>query len=140
MKDRNSVSSIIHQIAKLEESMINQQLHELNVNSDQAHTLRFIGDHSGTNQRSIATLLGRSAASVSNLLKGLESRQLIEKHLNPDNDREKQISLTPQGQKTVKNVNHAFNILDSRVDEVLSAPDQVRKQLNKIYQHLAKKE
>lgn len=140
MKDRNSVSSIIHQIAKLEESLINQQLHELNLNSDQAHTLRFIGDHSGTNQRAIATLLGRSAASVSNLLKGLESKQLIEKHLNPDNDREKQISLTTQGEEIVRDVKHAFEILDNRVGEALSSPDQVRKQLDKIYQHLVKKE
>ncbi|MGF2385148.1 MarR family winged helix-turn-helix transcriptional regulator [Lentilactobacillus otakiensis] len=119
MKDHNSFSSIIHQIAKLEENLINQQLHELNLNSDQPYALRYIGDLPGTNQRTIASALGRSAASVSNVLKGLEARKLIEKHLNPDNDREKQIALTSLGLKTVKNVVRAFDVLDEKVDGAL---------------------
>ncbi len=136
MKDRNSVSSLIHQIAKLEEGLINQQLHELNLNVDQAHTLRYIGDHPGTNQRAITIILRRSAASVSNLLKGLETRNLIEKKFNPDNDREKQLTLTPNGKQTVTAVKGAFDVLDEKVNAALLAPDAIFDQLTQIYQQL----
>ncbi|GEP73415.1 transcriptional regulator, MarR family [Lentilactobacillus rapi DSM 19907 = JCM 15042] len=136
MKNKNTISSLIHQIARFENQFINEKIREIDLNPDQAQALDFIHQHPGTNQQQIAQLLGRGAASISNLIKGLEKRHLVGKQPNAHNDREKQLFLTTYGETAAAQISQAFKLLNQQFEAALDNPDQLLNDLTNLYDRL----
>lgn len=136
MKNNHTVSSMIHQIARLENQFINEKIREINLNPNQAQALDYIRDHPGTSQQPIAKFLGRGAASVSNLIKGLEQRHLLGKQQNAHNDREKQLFLTTYGEQAALQIAATFDLLNKEIEQHLDNPNQTLTDLTNLYDGL----
>ncbi|GAY72203.1 MarR family winged helix-turn-helix transcriptional regulator [Lentilactobacillus kosonis] len=88
MEKDNSISTLLYRISVLQHTILGTKLKQIGVSQDQGRTLNLINNTPSINQTEVAKYLGRSAASTSNLLKGLEKKELIERRISQDSDRE----------------------------------------------------
>ncbi|WP_461215117.1 MarR family winged helix-turn-helix transcriptional regulator [Lacticaseibacillus sp. GG6-2] len=113
----------IFQITRDERQFISHQLKQHGLNVVQAQALNFIADHPGAIQRKLSHYLGKQEATTTNILKALEARELVVRRVATDNERQKQLYLSPQGQELVQSVHAVFIELEKRVSAPLT-PDE----------------
>jgi MarR family transcriptional repressor of mepA len=75
---------------------------------EQAFALGFLAQNPGSIQRDIAQMTRTSAASVSSLLQGLETRGLIERRTEDGNERSKRVYATPTGAELIAGFDSAM--------------------------------
>ncbi len=61
------------------------------------HTIMAIGKNPKINLTSLSRLLGISRSAISQMTNRLEKKDLVEKHRDPDNDKEILLCLSPKG-------------------------------------------
>jgi DNA-binding MarR family transcriptional regulator len=93
-------------------------IRERELSHEQAFVLGYLVRSPGAIQRDIADVSRTSAASVSSLLRGLESRELVERRTDPGNERSKRVYATPAGEKLIA----GFETAMLAADETLLAP------------------
>ena len=114
----------IFQVHQSERAYIVQQLKEANLNLIQARTLIYIGSNPGLIQKKLADNLGKQGATTTNILKVLESRDLIIRKIQENNERQKQLYLTPSGQDLAAQVRQVFIALEHQANAGLNAAEQ----------------
>ncbi|WP_461213641.1 MarR family winged helix-turn-helix transcriptional regulator [Lacticaseibacillus sp. GG6-2] len=100
----------------------------------QARALLYIDAHAKTNQKTLATYLGKQDATVTNLLKALEKRGLVLRKITPNNERQKELTLTPKGTAMVAEVQQIFYDRETKTAVLLT--DSEQKQLLTILTRL----
>lgn len=119
-----TIAALIHRLAAWQTAYMNQYLHDLSLNNDQANVIRFVNGHPGTNQQAIANLLSRNGASVTNLVKRLEQDSLLERRYLDGDERTKHLFLTTHGQAVNEQIDHGFTQLNRLVNEALTETQQ----------------
>lgn len=84
----------------------------------QAFVLNYLTEHPGAMQRDIAGATRTTAANVSGVVRGLETRGLVERHTVAGDDRSKRVHATPAGIALLEGRDEAM----ARADETLLAP------------------
>jgi DNA-binding MarR family transcriptional regulator len=93
-------------------------LRERELSHQQGFTLGYVEQNPGAMQREIAKISRTSAASVSSLLQGLETRGLIERRTEDGDERSKRVYATPVGSKLIAGFDDAM----LAAEETLLAP------------------
>ncbi|WP_321388282.1 MarR family transcriptional regulator [uncultured Enterococcus sp.] len=111
------------------------RLKKIGLNVQQARTLNYIFANPGTIQKGLAAYLGKQDATITNLLKSLEKKQLILRKIPDDNERQKQLYLTEKGSATVEKIQALFSELEQTLSDLLSEAElaaamQLMKKLN----------
>ena len=94
----------IYVVAHMGEQYIINGIRNLGLNVDQATLIKFVGANPGSRQKEICTALNRQAATVSNMIKRLEEKNLIIRRTDPNNSREKQVFLLPEGTAMINDI------------------------------------
>ncbi|MGY3778755.1 MarR family winged helix-turn-helix transcriptional regulator [Isobaculum melis] len=126
----DSIAEHIYMLSILQQKYVVDKLKQLQLNSVQARSLTYIFLYPGTIQRDIATYLGKQQATITNILKGLEERKIIYREIPKNNERQKNIFLTSDGEQLVKQVNLIFEQLNQKICNDLTIEE--KKQLKKI--------
>jgi DNA-binding MarR family transcriptional regulator len=91
------------------------QLSDLRLGFTQLAALYVLADGSTTTIGELAESLGRSPSATSRLVDGLVRRRLVERHEEPEDRRQRSVSLTQRGQALLRAVDRA------RADQFLTA-------------------
>ena len=91
------------------------QLGELRLGFTQLAALYVLADGSTLTVGELAEAIGRSPSATSRLIDGLVRRRLVERHLEPEDRRQRTLRLTPRGHAILRVVDRA------RADQFLSA-------------------
>lgn len=93
----NNFAEQLYTVGSLEDTYILKRLKKLNLSAEDATLIQYVGTHPGTRQKEIAQRLNRQAATISNMIKRLERRNLIIRRTDLTNSREKQVFLLQDG-------------------------------------------
>ncbi|MCI1986085.1 MAG: MarR family transcriptional regulator [Lactobacillus sp.] len=116
----NELVEHLFRLTREEQQFVQHQLKRHGLNVLQAQALNFIAQHPAAIQKALSQYLGKQEATTTNLLKVLESRQLILRRVAADNERQKKLYLTPEGQELVQVVHAVFIDLETRVSTPLT--------------------
>ncbi|EUJ44082.1 MarR family winged helix-turn-helix transcriptional regulator [Listeria riparia] len=122
----NELSEKIYMLSLLQQDYISKRLKGIHLNVLQAKSLNYVSVNSGTIQKDLANYLGKQNATVTNILKELEKKQLIYREIPKDNERQKKIFLTSGGEQLVGEVQQAFADLNQEMEQVISAKEKAQ--------------
>ena len=66
--------------------------------SSEIHTMAFIGTHPDINGTSLAKIMGVTKGAISQVIKKLEKKKLVDRYQNPTNNKEILLRLTKKGE------------------------------------------
>ncbi|MFD0896595.1 MarR family winged helix-turn-helix transcriptional regulator [Loigolactobacillus binensis] len=115
-----SLTEELYRLSIQQQHFVLTRLRKLNLNEYQARTLNYIAGHNGTIQKELAAYLGKQTATVTNILKGLETKGYITRKIPAGNERQKQLYLTAAGKNIVKQIQQIFQELETKVQQQLS--------------------
>ncbi|MFR3687729.1 MAG: MarR family winged helix-turn-helix transcriptional regulator [Enterococcus sp.] len=124
ISQREDLAEKIYMIGVLQQNFIVERLKTLHLNSLQSRSLSFIAMHPGSIQRDLANYLGKQQATITNILKVLEEKQLIYREIPKNNERQKNIYLTPDGEKMVEQVQAIFKELGKLVEAAFTMEEK----------------
>ncbi|MCH3921624.1 MarR family winged helix-turn-helix transcriptional regulator [Limosilactobacillus sp.] len=102
-----SLGEQIYLVGQMENKYILTKLKELQLTADTATIISFVNDHPGTRQKEINQALNKQAATVTNMIKRLEKRNLMIRRVDPENSREKQCFLLKDGLEIVDKIDQS---------------------------------
>ncbi|GAB6092875.1 MarR family winged helix-turn-helix transcriptional regulator [Furfurilactobacillus curtus] len=113
------------QAARQQRALINQQLTAtFDVTDQQAAVLEFVQDHPGRMQKDVAEMLHRRAATVSSLLKRLETGNYLIRKIPVDNTRQKVLLITEQGRAVVAAFKQSRQVAANKMGSQLTDDEQ----------------
>lgn len=121
---REDLAEKIYAVSTLQQNFVVERLKSLDLNSLQSRSLNFIAMYPGTMQRELANYLGKQQATVTNILKVLEEKKLIYRRIPKNNERQKNIYLTPEGEQMVEKVQTIFDELGRQMESVFSKEER----------------
>lgn len=68
------------------------------LHSSEIHTIAYIGSHPDINVTNLAKIMGVTKGAISQAIKKLEKKKLVERYQNPTNNKEILLRLTKKGQ------------------------------------------
>ncbi|MBC2675612.1 winged helix-turn-helix transcriptional regulator [Listeria booriae] len=122
----NELSEKIYTLSLLQQDYISKRLKGIHLNVLQAKSLNYVSVNSGTIQKDLANYLGKQNATVTNILKELEKKQLIYREIPKDNERQKKIFLTSGGAQLVGEVQQVFADLNQEMEQIISAKEKAQ--------------
>jgi MarR family transcriptional repressor of mepA len=99
-------------------------LRDRELSHQQGFTLGYVDQNPGAMQREIAKISRTSAASVSSLLQGLETRGLIERRTEDGDERSKRVYATPAGSKLINGFDGAMLAAEEKLLAPLSPSER----------------
>lgn len=124
LENVNNLSELLHGVVNAETNYIQNRLHSIDINQQQARLLKYIGDHPGTIQKDVAAYLNRQSATVTNMLKTIEKRGYISRKIPANNERQKQLFLLPAGEETVARIRTIFLHLEGQIETAVPVNQQ----------------
>ncbi|MDU5510948.1 MarR family transcriptional regulator [Enterococcus gilvus] len=121
---REDLAEKIYALSTLQQNFVIERLKTLHLNSLQSRSLNFIAMYPGTMQRELANYLGKQQATVTNILKVLEEKKLIYRRIPKNNERQKNIYLTPEGEQMVEKVQTIFDELGRQMESAFSKEER----------------
>ncbi|MGV9849398.1 MarR family winged helix-turn-helix transcriptional regulator [Streptomyces sp. NPDC003442] len=131
---RNRSFELFHSILWTQRKAAEEWLRARGLTHEQAMVIGYLEQRPGAIQRDIAEMSRTTAANISLMLKVLERRGLVERHIEAGNERSKRVYATPSGIELIAGLNATL----AEVDEVIFAPltdaekDTLEALLNKI--------
>lgn len=123
-ENEHSVVEALYRLNTLNQGHVLAKLRELSLTIHQARSLQFIAEHPATSQKHLADYLGKQDATVTNLVKVLEQRDLVSRAVVAGNERQKAVSLTTKGQALVVKIHGIFQHRETAVEQLLSQPER----------------
>ena len=113
-------------------------IRERDLSHPQSFVLGYLVQNPGAIQRDIAAVSRTTAASVSSLLQGLETRGLIERRSDVDSERIKRVYATPAGAQLIAGFDESMKATEETILAPLSATEResLRALLTKVTAHL----
>ncbi|MGM0169496.1 hypothetical protein IGI39_003812 [Enterococcus sp. AZ135] len=121
---REDLAEKIYTIGVLQQNFVVERLKTLQLNSLQSRSLSFIAMYPGTMQRDLADYLGKQQATVTNILKVLDEKGFIYREIPKNNERQKNIYLTSEGEQMVEKVQAIFQELGRQIESAFSQNEQ----------------
>lgn len=133
-----SLTEALYQLSTQQQLFVLDRLRKLSLNEYQARTLNYIAGHNGAIQKELAAYLGKQTATVTNILKGLETKGYITRKIPAENERQKQLYLTMPGENIVQQIQQIFRKLEAHVQQQLSMEQRaalatILRQLNQSF-------
>jgi len=128
------ISKLISMIARGHTIYLNHNLKDLGINSSQLHLLFEISHKNNINQEEIASRCNFNKGAVARSIKKLEDKNLIVREIDEENRRQKKVSLTEDGKKTL---NEAVKLLKNWESEVFNKDLIERELLQKVLKDMA---
>lgn len=121
---------------------IERQIDGLGIHPSQHHLLMYLAAHGSSSQRSIATAMGVSAATIAVSLKKLEKCGYIEKKVDAADNRFNQILLTKCGEEVVAKSERIFQDTDEKIFDGFSESEkeQLHSYLRRMLENIKKME
>ncbi|MFS0781982.1 MarR family winged helix-turn-helix transcriptional regulator [Bacillus sp. 1P06AnD] len=90
---------------------------ELEVNPQQGRMIMYIAEHQekGLIQKDLAKAFKRKGASITSMLQGLEKNGYIERKIQADNERQKQIFVLQKGKELVDQIDDIFSAMEDQL-------------------------
>lgn len=134
------VSNLLRSIMIKSQWAMEAKLKEFEITQQQARAIAYVIDNEehGVIQKDMADAFQRRGASITSLLKGLESRGYIERRIPKDNERQKMIYSLPKGRALSDTINQSFKEAEKNL---LTPLDEAERQelirlLKKLDSHL----
>ncbi|PEJ46716.1 MarR family transcriptional regulator [Bacillus sp. AFS017336] len=110
---------------KVREKLTNRTK-ELEVNPQQGRMISYIAQHQdqGIIQKDLADAFNRRGASITSMLQGLEKNGYIERKIQADNERQKQIFVLEKGKAIVDQINEMFSSAEVELIECLTEEEK----------------
>ena len=124
LENEHSVVEALYRLNTLNQGHVLAKLRELTLTIHQARSLLFIAKHPQTSQKNLADYLGKQDATVTNLVKVLEKRDLVTRSVVAGNERQKAVALTAKGQALVVKIHGVFHDREAAVKHLLSTPER----------------
>ncbi|MFP4089186.1 MAG: MarR family winged helix-turn-helix transcriptional regulator [Cyclobacteriaceae bacterium] len=99
IKVENSLSMVMGKASRLLTNRISKNLSEHNVTAEQWMLLASLWRKNGQTQQALAEVSNKNKASITHLIDNLEKRQLVTRHADESDRRNKIIYLTPEGER-----------------------------------------
>lgn len=109
-------------------------LRDTGLTSGQPKILDYLYDHDGAGQKEIAAACHMEAASLTAVLNGMESKNLIERRTLNGNRRSSHVFLTPKGKELQGKVLDAFRRLEELAFQNIS--DRDKEQFQEIFRRI----
>jgi DNA-binding MarR family transcriptional regulator len=124
-------------VQKSREKVVSE-LKELEITPEQSRAIAYIVENEDKDliQKDLAQAFRRKGASITSLLKGLESKGYIERRIPKENERQKMIYALPKGRAIVDQINSSFRDAEDYLVNGLEADE--RQQLRRLLQKLNK--
>ncbi len=123
LKNTGNISEQIYLISTMQKSYVQEQLRKLGLNEIQARTLNYIYIYPGKIQKDLAKYLGKQNATITNILKLLEGKHYIKREIPSDNERQKNLYLTEDGEKAAEMIQTIFHDLEDILTNALSTSE-----------------
>ena len=121
--DDNSrtISTLLRTIGLKEQKLLNEKLRQkASVTTQQAMILRIIATKPGLIQKDIVNIVNRQPATISVLLKKMETDKLIIRKIPTNNSRNKELYLTKKGQAVVESFRGMLNAVSEEMSKNLT--------------------
>ena len=99
-------------------------IRERELSHPQSFVLGYLVQNPGAIQRDIAQVSRTTAASVSSLLQGLETRQLVERRADADNERIKRVYATEAGTELIAGFDESMKATEESILAPLNATER----------------
>lgn len=119
------IGKLINIISKSQTLYLNHKLEDFDINSTQLHLLFEISNQNNINQDKIASRCYINKGAVARSIKKLEEKHLIQREIDTENRRQNKVSLTPKGEKILK---ESIEILNEWENEVFCDNDLIKKE------------
>lgn len=99
-----------------------RQIKKLGLNSQQGRVIQYIYEHQddGLIQKDLADVFGRTTASITSMLKGLEKNGYIRREIPSNNERQKNIYVEPKGIELIETFNKIFMEIEEEITSSLT--------------------
>lgn len=115
---RTATFPLMRQLIQAHSQAGEEWIRERDISLEQGFILGYLIEHPGAIQRNIAKATRRGEANVSSMLQKLERRGLVERRIEPGDDRSKRVHVTPEGAALIEGLDTAMG----GVDDTLLAP------------------
>lgn len=126
----------IYLVGQMEDKYIMTTLKTMNLTVDTCTLINYVNDHPGTRQKEINQTLNKQAATVTNMIKRLEKRDIMIRRVDPHNSREKQCFLLKPGLEMVDRIKATENKLNDLLKPCVLPTGEVN--IQKFFQILLK--
>ena len=123
---KDELSENLFLVNSIQQVYIHTQLKTMGLNIQQSRALNYISEHSGTIQKELVNYLGKQKATVTNVLKALEERNLIVRRVPEHNERQKQLFLTAEGAAAVQQVQQIFVDIEGKINAGLTKEEHAQ--------------
>lgn len=120
IKGTDHISEQVYLLSMLQHKYIEKRLKEIELNEIQARALNYVAAYPGEIQTNLARYLGKPDATVTNILKQLEKKTYIRREIPTDNERQKRLYLTEEGDTAAAKLQRIFDDLEALMCEALN--------------------
>lgn len=133
-----TISFLLGMICKANRDVAEHELLGVGLHAGQDRLLRCLWEGDGLTQVELAQKMGVQPPTVNKMLSRLEAAELVERQLDPDDNRFSRVYLTEQGRHVQRAVEGAFSRLEERVVANLSLEERVllKRLLLQVYENL----
>lgn len=103
---------------------VERRMSEFNLGFPELRILMFLDGCESSNQEQIATHFKVDKGSIAKSVGKLEDKQLIARSVNPDNKREKVITLNAEGRKALGTMTELFGLWSAQVYDGIDDADR----------------
>ncbi|AXH16254.1 MarR family winged helix-turn-helix transcriptional regulator [Malaciobacter mytili] len=139
---KNSIGFKINQTANRINNRFNEVLNQYDIAPEQRATLEIIKTDKNTNQKEIASILGKNKTTISRSLKALEKKGFIKRVEIKEDKRVNIIELTQKGEEVLKESaksvaqfrqNLSLNLQEEEIKQLFSLLDKVYKNIKETF-------
>ena len=132
MNNNTIYTNLVSTIARKLKFSADKKINNLGLNSQQGRVIQYIYEHQdeGLIQKDLANVFGRTTASITSMLKGLEKNGYIRREITSNNERQKNIYVEKKGIDLIETFNK--NFLEIEEDLTSSLTEEEKETFLKI--------
>ena len=126
MNENTIYTNLISTIARKLMFKADKKTNELGLNSQQGRVIQYIYNNQDKNliQKDLADVFGRTTASITSMLSGLEKKGYIRREIPSDNERQKNIYVDEKGIELIDTFNKNFIELEEELISSLTEEER----------------
>lgn len=122
MNENNIFTYLISTISRKLMFSSDRKIKKLGLNAQQGRIIKYIYEHQaeGLIQKDLADTFGRTTASITSMLKGLEKKGYIRREIPANNERQKNIYVEEKGVNLIETFDKVFMQIENEVTDCLT--------------------
>lgn len=126
MNENTIYTNLISAISKKLMFKADKKINKLGLNAQQGRVIKYIYEHQeeGLIQQDLADIFGRTKASITSMLKGLENNGYIRREIPKDNERQKNIYVEPKSVELIEEFDKSFMEIEEELISSLTEEEK----------------